>query len=233
MYHSVTFDDKNTWEDWHLIPSPIPIFNPPPFRSKEIEIPGADGVLDLAELLTGRPSFGNRSGSFEFLVVNGYWTWDVTYSTIMSYLHGRRRRAILEDDPTFYYEGRFTVNSWKSQKVNSSIVIDYSVYPFKREMISSVEDWKWDDLNFETGQIKEYSEIDISGTKTITLLGSDELVCPTFEVDSGMTMEFNGKTYSLVTGKNKFPKVLLKDPENEFIFTGTGKLSVDYRGGWL
>ena len=34
----------------------------------------------------------------------------------MDYLHGQTMRAILEDDPEYFYEGRFTVNAWKSEK---------------------------------------------------------------------------------------------------------------------
>ena len=28
MYHSITIGDKNTWDDWHLIPATRPLFHP-------------------------------------------------------------------------------------------------------------------------------------------------------------------------------------------------------------
>ena len=37
----------------------------------------------------------------------------------------------LDDDPEFYYEGRFTVNQWQSGASFSTIVIDYNLQPFK------------------------------------------------------------------------------------------------------
>ena len=43
-------------------------------------------------------------------------------------------RAVLEDDPEYYYEGRFSVNSWKSDKTHSSITINYSVAPYKKKL---------------------------------------------------------------------------------------------------
>ena len=29
FYHSVVFGEKNTWDDWHLVPSSRPVINPP------------------------------------------------------------------------------------------------------------------------------------------------------------------------------------------------------------
>ena len=48
MYHSVTFGDKNTWDDWRLVPASRPVFNPPAQKVKTLEIPGGDGVIDLS-----------------------------------------------------------------------------------------------------------------------------------------------------------------------------------------
>ena len=111
MYHSITIGEKNTWDDWHLIPSSRPLFNPPPVKTNYIEIPGGDGIIDLTTALTGRPVYGNRTGSWDFYVENGWMDWHVLYSEIMVYLHGQKFQAILEDDPDYYYEGRFDVNA--------------------------------------------------------------------------------------------------------------------------
>lgn len=135
MYHSITFGTKNTWDDWHLIPSSRPVFNPPPLKSKYVDIPGADGEVDLTELLTGSPKFGNRTGSLEFIVANDYLSWDVAYSTIMNYLHGQSMHAILEDEPLYYYDGRFSVNAWQSGKSFSVIAIDYNIKPHRQLIV--------------------------------------------------------------------------------------------------
>lgn len=116
MYHSITIGDKNTWDDWHLIPTSRPLFNPPTVKSNLVEIPGGDGTLDLTTALTGRPTYNNRTGSWTFIVQNGFKDWSALYSEIMVYLHGQKFKAILEDDPAYYYEGRFSVNQWKSDK---------------------------------------------------------------------------------------------------------------------
>ena len=48
MDHSVTFGDKNTWTDWKLIPSSLPVINTPAPKVSMIDIPGkkwASGYL--------------------------------------------------------------------------------------------------------------------------------------------------------------------------------------------
>lgn len=132
MYHSITFGNKNTWEDWHLVPSSRPVFNPPALKEKYLDIPGGDGNIDLTEALTGYPVYQNRTGSVEFIVMNDYWPWQEAYSAICDYIHGQRMKAVLEDDPDYYYEGRFKVNKWKSDKDYSKITIDYNVSPYKK-----------------------------------------------------------------------------------------------------
>lgn len=166
MYHSITFGDKNTWTDWHLVATSRPVIDPPQPKTQYVDIPGADGSIDLTESLAGRPVFSDREGSLEFYVLNdfdidGYsYDWFTVYSTVMQYLHGRYMRMVLEDDPNYYYEGRFSVNSWKSDQNHSTITIDYHVSPY-RYLI--VEDITASDL--EVGRILPVYE---SGTTTLT-----------------------------------------------------------------
>ena len=143
MYHSITFGKndvwKNTWDDWHLIPKTRPVFNPPQIKTHYIETTGGDGVIDLTESLAGRPTFGNRTGSFEFYVDNDFKDWAHLYSELLEQFHGQQLMAILEDDPSYYYFGRFSVNNWKSEAARSSIVIDYNVDPYKRTLDEKFE----------------------------------------------------------------------------------------------
>lgn len=149
----------NTWDDWHLMPASRPLFNPPGVRTNYIEIPGMDGILDATEVLSGRPLYENRTGSNEFYVMNGYGTWAGRYSEIMNYLHGKRVKAILEDDPFYYYYGRMTVNQWKSEKDWSKITLDYDFYPYKMEARAPEDgDWLWDPFSFVDGIIRKRSD---------------------------------------------------------------------------
>lgn len=166
MFHSLTFYETNqtphsskgvnTYEDFHLMPStsmPRPVFDPPSVKTQIVDIPGADGYIDLSESLTKYPVYNNRQGSIDFIVLSGFETWQQLYSRIMNYLHGRTKRVVMDDDVGYFYEGRFKVNKWKSANDGtwSTITIDYDVKPYKMEVNDSLDDWLWDPFNFDTG----------------------------------------------------------------------------------
>lgn len=234
MYHSITIGEKNTWDDWRLIPSSRPLFNPPTPKTNTVEIPGGDGVLDLSEALAGRPTYNNRTGSWTFYVTNGFKDWSVLYSEIMAYLHGRSFKAFLEDDPGYFYEGRFSVNAWKSNKDYSQITIDYNVGPYKKDVSSSGSDWLWDTFNFETGIIRNYKNLAVSGSLSVVVIGDimesvPIIICST----SGMTVEHSGNVYNLSKGSNTISKIVLHSGENTLLFTGQGSITIENTGGRL
>lgn len=243
MYHSIIFGDKNTWADWYLIPSSRPVFNPPNPKTKYIDIPGSDWHIDMSEVLTGDIAYEARTGSLEFIVDNGQLSnykadfWIDLYSEIMNYMHGRILQATLEDEPAYYYEGRFSVNSWKSDAHNSKITIDYTVSPYKYEKFSSLEDWEWDIFNFETGIIREYKDLRVDGSLPFMIVGRRMSVVPTFIVKSddgnGLKVKFNGSTYDLPDGTRRIVNIRTTEGENMLTFIGNGTVSIEYRGGKL
>lgn len=243
MYHSIIIGDKNTWADWYLIPSSRPVFNPPAPKTKYVDIPGSDYHLDLSTALTGDIAYEGRQGTLDFIVDNGQLSdyreslWSALYSDIMDYLHGKLLKATLEDDPYFYYEGRFSVNSWKSNEHNSEISIDYTVSPYKYEVNSSLEDWVWDTFNFEHGIIREYKNLRVDGSLKFVIIGRRMSVTPSFIVKSdnrkGMDVVFNGTTYHLKDGTSRVVNIRTVPGNNTLTFKGKGTVSIDYRGGCL
>lgn len=234
MYHSITIGDKNTWDDWHLIPATRPLFNPPTVKETMVNIPGGDGVLDLTASLAGRPTYNNRTGSWTFYVQNGFKDWSVLYSEIMVYLHGQAFKAILEDDPAYFYEGRFSVNQWKSDKDYSQIVINYNVGPYKKEINNTGSDWLWDPFNFETGIIRNYKNLSVPTSLTVVVEGDMMDSVPVIIASaSGMQVTYEGKTYSLSKGANTIPQIVLHSGENTLIFAGQGTITIENTGGRL
>lgn len=173
MYHSLDFEiipakggvnvKLNTYKDLHLVPTSRPVINPPTVKTKQIEVPGANGVIDLTESLTPYPVYNNRQGSIEFAVLNDKMNWQVLYSKIMNLLHGRKAKMILEDDPGWYYEGRWAVNNWTSNNDGtwSNVTLDYDLYPYKLDVNTSIDGsaesgtdrWKWSPFSFVDGVI--------------------------------------------------------------------------------
>lgn len=231
--HSVIFGNKDSWKDWHLIPASRPVFDPPEVKTNFIDIPGMNGGIDNSEILSGYPLFKNRNGSFEFIVDPDWKNWATVYSEIANYLHGQFLRAILTDDPTYFYEGRFSVDAWKSSEKYSSITINYDVDPYKYNVIGTLDEWIWDTFNFETGIIQNYKLIQIDGTYTFTIVGEQARVSPIFTASSDMTAVFNGSTFPIKKGTHKIYGITFGSGENRITISGSGTLSIDYRGGSL
>lgn len=240
MYHSIDIGENNTWEDWHLISKVRPSFNPPKQKKNYISVPGMNGALDLSESLTGFPVYENREGTFEFLIMNDYESWEKLYSKILSEIHGKELKAILEDDSGYYYIGRFEVSSYEAGSEQNSpwskIGVSYNVDPYKYE-ISDYDDWEWDTFDFEVGVIREYNEIEIDHRKTVNVYGLDKPDMPSFEVDStdgnGMTMIFNNEAYHLPDGVSKLLNSYITKGDNYFSFIGYGTVKINYVGGTL
>lgn len=164
MYHSITIGDKNTWDDWKMIPSSRPVVAPPVEKVVSVDVPGRDGTTYLSNSLTGYPVFKSREGTWEFYLDTDAWRGSNLSSPIGAgaldhlsrMLHKGNAtpgqvRVRLEDDPAFFYLGRVWVDGGiKQQNGHSLITLGYTLYPFKFLYESIREDWLWDDFGFET-----------------------------------------------------------------------------------
>ena len=135
--HSITFYlpnfsvGKNTWDDWFLIPTSRPTMTTPGPQTKYIEVQGVNGSYDNSDYLTPTMKYGDRTGTFEFIVDNDHADWLTIYQAVAIFIHGQKLRMVLSDDPGYYWEGRFTLDDFKSDKTNSKITIGYRVSPNK------------------------------------------------------------------------------------------------------
>ena len=228
--HSVYFGSKNTWTDWFLIPSSRPVFNPPKQKTQYLDIPGASGSLDLSESLTPYPIFNDREGTMEFAVDNDHREWHALYSEIMDYLHGRTMQARLADDPNNYYEGRFSVNEWKSEPANSVISISYRVGPYKWATTET--------LLFNRTTTSSAVSNPIPATAYGNAPVNPKLVIST-SVSQGMTVRFVNaalsidETLLLKTGTHTPPEFVLYGGAATMYFTGAGSVQVFVRKGGL
>lgn len=143
MYHSVNFiqhdgssmtygPTKNTYSDWGLVPDSRPVIALPEVVTNTVEVPGMSGLLDLSEYLTGYPTYKNRSGSLHFIALPNSKSWVERFTEIATFVHGKDLTMILEDDPNYYYSGRFKM-TWESNNDGngSTVNIDYDLMPFK------------------------------------------------------------------------------------------------------
>lgn len=150
----------HTWKKWGLVPKSRPFVVPPEKKVTTIDIPGADGSLDISESLTKWPVYNNRTGSWSFYVTdynnhegivqdnndqnvldNAYDpirdtvldNWSGMYTRFLNSLHGKTLAIVLDDDPDYYYKGRVTISQWDSPNDGtlSGVTISYDLYPYK------------------------------------------------------------------------------------------------------
>lgn len=128
----VTFGTKHSYRAWGLLLKSRPSISPPEPKTKVIEVPGTDTVIDLTESLTGGVKYEQRTIEFEFFVIDGRHQWSAVYSSILNELHGKRVKIVMDDDPNYYYTGRVVVDEWKSDKKTATIALTATVEPYKR-----------------------------------------------------------------------------------------------------
>lgn len=254
--HAIVFGDGtlsngqlkglNTYNDFHLIPTSRPTIAMPGVETKLITIPGRDGSVDLSEFIrSDRPAYGDRSGTFDFYVENDFDEganeeefWMTIYPKLLNSLHGRKLKMVLfEDDPDYYWEGRFTVDKYETgDGGHSEVAISYVVGPFKRKIRKISQGMVWDNFNLE----KDYdhdplglSSVDVSGSKTISIWGDG---CPFYIEVTGksgtVTVTFGGESRSVASGKFYHIGHAVYGLQN-ISLSGTGTVSIDWRGGSL
>lgn len=254
MKHSIIFGDGtlsqgkfagiDTYTDWHLVPSSRPTIASPGVETKFVTIPGRDGSIDLSEFLrNGRPAYGDRSGSFDFIVENDFDEnarpeefWVTLYPKIVNALHGRRIKMVLnEDDPDCYWEGRFTVDKYEpGDGHHSNVTISYSIGPFKRKIRKQSQGMVWDNFNFERDyDYDAWGLSSVSGGWSGSIWGDGY----PFQLEvTGLTgnvrVMFGGETKSVPAGST----VLIGHAEyglNHIFTFDEGTVSIDWRGGGL
>ncbi len=260
MYHSIQIGGMNTWDDWFLVSEERPSFKPPTRKTRIVDVPGMSGQIDMSNYPLGYPLYGNRKGSLNFIVVNdGYYEglnnnkkWFNLLSEIENYLGGKTVKATLEDEPDYYYEGKFDVTDFKSGNNHSTITISYDLQPYKWYYITTTGEWEWNPFNFENGVIRSsiFSNIVCSSrsswlTKTFKPVDFDLApTYPTFKVVSsdGLGIEVNmvnpsteeNITRTFMDGDTVAPDFVFWGSSNITMrFKGNGTISIDMKTGRL
>ena len=181
---------KNTWDNWHLIPTERPVINPPDLNEHYVTVEGRNGKIDLTQALTGYPTFSNREGSIEFVVMNDYRHWQQAYTDIMTTIHGKKLMMAYEEDPEYFYIGRWTVKKWDSslgKKGHSNIQFYYDLEPYKWRLQDFSQGWLWDPFNFNSGIITSRIESMTPNSRVIdtTTPGSSDVYLLNYEAYRG------------------------------------------------
>lgn len=234
---------KHSFEDFNLFPRTKPVIEPPKPKTLTVEIPGANGVIDFTEALTGTVQYANREGTFEYVFPYDRKLWDSEYHQLLRYCHGKRMRVILDEDPGGYYEGRITVEPPKYENGRAFFTIKGDFAPFRYDLYGTTEPWIWDTFNFDTGVIRYYNRIEVNSNEWVekTIIGSDMQVVPDLILIDGLvgvnypSADGGYRYLQLESGSNitNTPDFIIGPGEHIIQIRGQGTMSIDYRAGWL
>lgn len=143
----------HTWHDWHLIPSEKPSIAEPQFETNNSEYVGRSGTIDMTDkIYAGTIAYSDRVGNLQFYIDHEKEDWTAVRKKIVSALHGKKVKMVLEDDPTYYFTGRFTLTDIVPGASYSKLVLAYQLDPLRYPIIrdASIGNMYWDPFNFET-----------------------------------------------------------------------------------
>lgn len=217
MARGTNFGGVHSFYDLHLIQQKVEV-DPAEPKLNMIEIPGADGAVDMTEQPAGRVTYKTRRVLWTFALYPGE-DWDAKHRQVSNALNGRRCDITLDTDPAYYYQGRLIVSKHKVDGLLRQIVVEAVCQPYKlRQLPTSVVQ----------GMATTY--------KTMRLLNERKPVVPTITLTAPATIRWNGGTISLGIGEHKVLDIVLQEGENllEVLAPGgSGRCTITYQEGSL
>ncbi|MEG1294554.1 MAG: phage tail family protein [Clostridium sp.] len=134
MPYGIRFDnEKHTYTDFGLRIKSINI-DMPDVKLNRIELPGSDGCLDMTDY------FGTKYENRKITVTcdqedRSYERWTSAISRMSNYLHGKKRKLVLDWDSGYYYVGRGKCEYDKDNRIYSEITLVFDCEPYKYELI--------------------------------------------------------------------------------------------------
>lgn len=211
----VSFNEIHSYRDLNLVLSKVEV-SPASPKTVYVDIPGADGSLDLSEAL-GEVKFSDRTLKFTFTMHPGgdlsEAAWEAKKTQVSNRLNGLACQITLDKDPGYYWQGRATVDEYLSTKRLRQFVISAVVRPYKFKQEVTVVS----------------TAISSQGT-TVTLKNSRRPVCPAVSCTNDNTkVVFDGATHVFSQGEHKNLGVRLVEGDNKVIVSGIGTVTFTYQ----
>lgn len=225
--------EKHSYNDFGLLIKTKVITAPEP-QLHEVEVFGRDGTIDLTEAASGIVRYKKRTIKLELRYIGPENTRTSMLTNFENFIQGKLIKYIFDDDAAYYYIGRMISCEPEVAGAAFDLSTEISVQPYKYNIESTADDWLWDPFDFELGVINELHSILVNGTATVTLIGSIYQDNPVITVSAPMTVSYDGgDPISIYTGSQKVYNIIINEGEHEFVFTGNGTATIDYRGGVL
>ena len=129
MARGTDFGGIHSYRDLNLIQQNVDV-DPAEPKLNMVEIPGADGAVDMSEQPAGRVVFKTRKITWTFALYPGE-SWDLKHRQVSNALNGRKCNITLDTDQEYYYIGRLSVSKHKVDSVLRQITIVAICQPYK------------------------------------------------------------------------------------------------------
>lgn len=212
----ITFGTAHTYRDLGLILGKKEIGSPA-VKENKVDIPGADGVLDMTEY-HGEPKYENVKHKFEFSALVSPDESLALFSRVKNALHGKKYRIILDDDPAFYYVGRCHVSSYTDEKGIGKLSIECDCEPYKYKLEQTM-----------------VSRVIVS-TSDIVLTNGRKRAVPEVVITADSTLHIVYQTvnvWDLGSGVYTLPELELTEGDNIVTVTGDGVIAFTWQEGDL
>lgn len=235
-----TNEEFHTLNDWNLAIGNNNYIGEPKQHTDFISVKGRNGLLDISEALTGRPTYSSREISISLGGIHEATNWDAIISDLRNKIDGRQIKLIFDNDPSYFWYGRCHIEGFDRFRELGTFTLSIpNADPYKYRVQEFNEDWLWDPFNFETDYVTEAHEYTIEGHTEIMLPAGNMPVAPTIivtNINTFLTVQKYGdaRVIDLTLGENKVYAITINDTtESTLMFEGNGTFSINYRGGSL
>lgn len=194
-HNRLIVDGHDLFLEYGMVLSDGYTLSPPKPKSYLIDVPGADGSIDLTDAFRGGPSFSNREQSFVFGVIDPE-NFEETKTKVSNFLHGRAFDYELTMDPGYTYHGRFSIDEYYSEVYIGYIKITVSADPYKSKGLQTYV-------------------ANAAGGTYVFLESGRKPVCPTFEFGSETIVRMGDVRARMQRGSYKVPGLWLKEGINQ------------------
>lgn len=218
MEPGILIDGIHTFDAYGLIMTSYQM-EPPPVKTKYVDLPIGNGTIDMTEAIFGDVSYEDRQAEFNFVYLGAVNNRADLLSQFGAFVHGRRRRITTADDPYHYYVGRLAISDTERDKAIQHIQVTATCEPYKYKMFPTVVS----------------GAVPAGGAVTRSCLNSRMRVIPEITVSTAATISFGGSTYSVNAGTWKLTNVVFVEGDNEITITAAAgtTYSITYQEGLI
>lgn len=164
--NGVMFGGKHSYYDYGLWLSERPDMGTPKAKTITVEIPGADGVLDLTESTTGEIKYSNRKCTLVFAAMVDITDQARFKSMLMDELHGKIMNVVLDEDSDWIYRGRLDVTIEDIQTWKLKVQVEIDAEPYKIALRDTEIDFSQSDSEPATN-VKVADNVSTAPYKTV------------------------------------------------------------------